>query len=94
MAAAWDRRLQAPGNGWSGSDKLRLSLCPNRPLELGFARVHRADGSLARSGAELDAGETVRLVFNTDDRTAVVDGVGLQPPTPPAARTKPRREPR
>jgi exodeoxyribonuclease VII large subunit len=90
MEAAFARRLKVAGDRLEQVDKLRLSLCPNRPLELGFARVHRADGSLARSGAELEAGESVRLVFNKDDRSAVVDGAP-SPPAAPSRRSAPRR---
>ena len=66
-------------------DKLRLSLNPDGPLKRGFARVHRADGSLARSGAALDSGEGVSLVFADATRQATVDGT---PASPEAKRPK------
>ncbi|HEX8234009.1 MAG TPA: exodeoxyribonuclease VII large subunit [Caulobacteraceae bacterium] len=69
-------------------EQLRLTLNPDRPLERGFARVERADGALARSGAELQSGEAVELVFANDRRSAVVDGQA--PASRPAAR-KPTR---
>jgi exodeoxyribonuclease VII large subunit len=90
MQTAFERRLQGASERLEQLEKLRLSLCPNRPLELGFARVHRADGSLARSGAELKTGEAVRLVFNADERAAVVDGApGTAPSPSPAAAHSP-----
>ena len=67
-------------------DKLRLSLSPNRPLERGFARVHHADGALARSALALVSGEAVRLVFADGDRGAVVDG---EPPPSRRSRADP-----
>jgi len=72
--AALERRLRAAGERLERLDALRRSLDPDRPLERGFARVHRAGGALARSGAELGAGEEVTLVFKHDHRKAVVDG--------------------
>jgi exodeoxyribonuclease VII large subunit len=81
MAGAVDRKLSAATERLSGLEKLRLSLDPNRPLELGFARVHHADGSLARSGAELIEGEAVRLVFAHDSRQALISDAAAPPPT-------------
>jgi exodeoxyribonuclease VII large subunit len=80
-------------------EKLRQSLNPDRPLSRGFARVHRADGSLARQGAALDRGEAVRLVFADATRNAVIDGQGVDPahpdqaeaPVAPAPRPRPRK---
>ena len=63
-------------------DKLRVSFNPDGPLKRGFARVHHADGGLARTAGALSAGEAVRLVFADGDRQAVVDGA---PPPPPSA---------
>ena len=68
------RRLGRAADVLTGLDKLRLSLNPDGPLKRGFARVHHADGSLARSAAALAAGEAVRLVFGDGERGAVVDG--------------------
>jgi exodeoxyribonuclease VII large subunit len=80
-----ERRLTRAGETLTNLDKLRLSLNPDGPLRRGFARVHRADGHLARAAADLSAGEGVRLVFQDGERGAVVDG------TPAAA--PPRRSP-
>ncbi|MAK83370.1 MAG: exodeoxyribonuclease VII large subunit [Phenylobacterium sp.] len=75
-------------------EKLRQSLNPDRPLSRGFARVQRADGSLALQGAALEAGEGVSLVFADATRSAVVDGDASSVPRPlPEARPKSRKPP-
>ncbi|WP_297506676.1 exodeoxyribonuclease VII large subunit [uncultured Caulobacter sp.] len=85
------RRLTRAEDQLTNLDKLRQSLNPERPLELGFALVRKADGSLARSAAELVSGERVNLKFKSGDRDAVIDGDGgLIPPTPAG---KPRLRP-
>jgi len=90
------RVVDASGERLVGLDKLRQSLDPNRPLERGFARVHRADGSLARSGAELQSGEAVTLKFARDERRAVVDGeaVNSERAQPAAAAPAPKKTPK
>jgi exodeoxyribonuclease VII large subunit len=82
MASALNRQISSASERLSALDKLRLTLNPDRPLEHGFARVHRADGRLARSGIELEAGEHLTLVFaHGDERRAVVTD-DLPPPAP------------
>ena len=81
---AIDRRLLRAEERLANLDKLRLSLNPDGPLERGFARVHHADGSLARRADALKPGEAVRLVFRDADRGAVIDGQA-------ATATKPRK---
>jgi len=71
----------------SGADKLRASLDPNRPLGLGFARVHRADGRLVRLGAELHPGELVALHFADTAVGARIEGEA----PPPVVTPKPVR---
>ena len=44
-------------------DQLRLSLDPDRPLALGFARVSRPDASLVTQGAQIKPHETLYLRF-------------------------------
>jgi len=68
------RRIDRAVERLTALDKLRLSLSPDGPLDRGFARIHHADGSLARSARGLASGEAVRLVFADGDRGAVVDG--------------------
>lgn len=54
--------------------KLLSSLSPRAPLERGYALIHRADGSLARSAPALSPGEALVLEFRDGKRSAVVDG--------------------
>ena len=69
----------------SALDKLLASYSPTGPLKRGYALVHRADGSLARSAAALNSGEAVTLELADGKRGAVVDGSGK----PAAPRSKP-----
>lgn len=87
LNAVAKRRLERETDRLVALDKLRLSLNPERPLELGFALVRKADGSIARSAAELTSGERVNLKFKAGDRDAVIDGEGgtFAPPAPVAA---------
>ena len=71
---AIDRRLLRADERLASLDKLRLSLNPDGPLARGFARVHHADGALARRADTLRPGESVLLVFGDGERGAVVDG--------------------
>jgi len=104
LPALWDRlqsaskrRLARAEDQLANLDKLRQSLNPERPLELGFALVRKGDGTLARSAADLVSGERVNLKFKSGDRDAVIDGEGgfvPPPPTPaPAPAPKPRPKP-
>ncbi|HEY2659025.1 MAG TPA: exodeoxyribonuclease VII large subunit [Caulobacteraceae bacterium] len=87
MAPAIERRLERASERLVALDKLRVSFNPDGPLARGFARVHHADGSLARSAADLRSGETVRLMFADGGRDAVVEGeAGASPPPKPAAK--------
>ncbi|MDO8378242.1 exodeoxyribonuclease VII large subunit [Phenylobacterium sp.] len=72
--------------------KLHASVDPSAPLKRGFARVHRADGSLVREGATLRSGEGVSLVFADVARQATIDGTPSAAPEPPPVR--PARPPR
>ncbi len=87
---AGKRRLQRDADRLSNLEKLRQSLNPERPLELGFALVRKADGALARSASDLLAGERVNLKFKNGDRDAVIDGDGVIHSVPPPA-LKPAR---
>ncbi len=81
------RHLARTAERLAGLDKLRTSFNPDGPLTRGFARVHHADGSLARSAAALASGEAVRMVFADGERGAVVDGAPAASP----ALSPPRR---
>jgi exodeoxyribonuclease VII large subunit len=98
---AAERRLDRLAERLTALGKLHASVDPERPLERGFARVTRADGSIVRQGAALASGEEVSIKFGDKvSRQAVIDGAGgasaPQPP-PTAARApakpKPRPEP-
>jgi exodeoxyribonuclease VII large subunit len=84
-----DRRLTRLADSVESLDRHRRALDPSGPLKRGFARVHRADGSLATLGATLNAGEAVSLVFADTAREAVIDGEAAVK----AARKKPSAPP-
>jgi exodeoxyribonuclease VII large subunit len=78
------RRFDADGARLEGLGKLLQTLNPKRPPRPGFVLLTRADGSLTPKGADLVAGETVRLMFEDVTREAVIDGRGAVPPAPTA----------
>ncbi|MDI1364888.1 MAG: exodeoxyribonuclease VII large subunit [bacterium] len=93
LNAAGERRLKRDEDRLTSLEKLRQSLNPRRPLDLGFALVRKADRSIVRSAASLGPGDWVSLQFGDGDRNAVIDGgeapaEGLVAP-PKAARPKP-----
>ncbi len=94
LRASGQRRLSRAEDQLTSLDKLRQSLNPERPLELGFALVRKSDGTLARSAADLVAGERVNLKFKLGDRDAVIDGQGAIPPPTPAPAPAPKPRPR
>ena len=87
--SAMNRRLEVQAQGLARLDQLRRSLDPNRPLTLGFARVHAKDGALIRSAESLSPGDGVKLVFADGVKSAHIDGEPLKPrrPTGPAPRS-------
>jgi exodeoxyribonuclease VII large subunit len=72
--------------------KLYASVDPERPLQRGFARVQRTDGSIVHAGASLVSGEELSIKFGDKvTRQAVVDGAAAEPPAvPKPARAKPK----
>jgi exodeoxyribonuclease VII large subunit len=88
------RRLERLSERLAALGKLHTSVNPDRPLDLGFARVSRADGSLVREGAALVSGEGVSITFaDRTTRDAVIDGeanVKAPAPRPVAAKAKPK----
>jgi exodeoxyribonuclease VII large subunit len=76
MQASVLRRLAQEAAGLERLEQLRRSVDPNRPLSLGFARVHRSDGALVTAAAGLSTGEGLRLVFADGDRDVTVNGTG------------------
>ncbi len=90
MPPAILRRLERDEERLTGLDKLRLSFNPERPLELGFALVHRPDGSIVRDGGALEAGEAVTLEFKGKvKRAAVIEGTPSPARSASGAKPKP-----
>ncbi|OHB30623.1 MAG: exodeoxyribonuclease VII large subunit [Phenylobacterium sp. RIFCSPHIGHO2_01_FULL_69_31] len=90
------RRLERLSERLDGLSKLYGSVDPDRPLQRGFARVARADGSLVHAGASLASGEAVAITFGDKvTRQAVIDGAGgaTPPPLTPAKPAKARPKP-
>jgi exodeoxyribonuclease VII large subunit len=73
LNAAGERRLRRDEDRLTNLEKLRQSLNPRRPLDLGFALVRKADHSIVRSAANLGPGDWVSLQFGDGERNAVVD---------------------
>ncbi len=73
LNAAGKRRLQRDDDRLSSLEKLRQSLNPRRPLDLGFALVRKADHSIVRSAAHLGPGDWVSLQFGDGERNALID---------------------
>ena len=70
-------------------DQVRLSLNPDRPLDLGFARVNRRDGSLVTSPATVQTGEALVLSFkNAQTLDVIATEPGAAPTVKPAAPSK------
>ncbi|HEX4709724.1 exodeoxyribonuclease VII large subunit [Phenylobacterium sp.] len=81
------RALERAGERFGALSKLYASVDPERPLQRGFARVTRADGSIVHAGAALASGEEVGIKFGDQvTRQAVIDG-----PAGEAAASKPTR---
>jgi exodeoxyribonuclease VII large subunit len=90
LAPATLRRLERASERLTSLDKLRLSFNPERPLDLGFALVHRPDGSIVRDGSTLQGGEAVTLEFKGKvKRGAVIEGAPPPARPAPAAKAKP-----
>ncbi|WP_296595825.1 exodeoxyribonuclease VII large subunit [Phenylobacterium sp.] len=96
LEPSFRRRLERLSERLDGLSKLYASVDPDRPLQRGFARVARADGSLVHAGAALTSGEEVAITFGDKvTRRAVIDGEGggASPVAPaPKARPKPKAE--
>jgi exodeoxyribonuclease VII large subunit len=75
------RKLERLSERLESLAKLYVSVDPDRPLQRGFARVTRQDGSLVRAGASLASGETIDIKFGDGaTRQAVVDGAMVDGP--------------
>lgn len=86
LGPAVTRRLERLSERLEGLSKLYASVDPDRPLQRGFARVARVDGSLVHAGAALASGEAVAITFGDKvTRQAVIDGAGEAAPAPVVA---------
>ena len=84
LQPAMQRRVERLAERLSGVAKLYVSVDPDRPLQRGFARVSRADGSLVMNGGLLASGEQVAITFGDKvTRQAVIDGAGGTPVAAP-----------
>ena len=90
LSEAFSRDLRQRQERLQRLEQLRLSLNPDRPLDLGFARVNRPDGVLVKSPAGVEAGEALILTFKGDQTLDVVAGSGG---TPPPAKAPPKPAP-
>ena len=91
LRPAAERKLERLSERLEALAKLYASVDPDRPLQRGFARVTRRDGSLVRAGAALASGEAVSIKFGDQvTREAVIDGPA---PTPAPKPAKPRAKP-
>jgi exodeoxyribonuclease VII large subunit len=90
LQPAMRRRLERVGERLESLAKLYASVDPDRPLQRGFARVTRGDGSIVHAGAALASGEAVAIKFGDQvTRQAVIDGAeGASAPPKPAARPR------
>src|SRR5690606_22908346 len=71
-------------------EQLRVSLNPDRPLDLGFARVNRRAGALVTSPDGVVDGEALTLTFKGDRKLEVTAGTdGVSAPAPAPAKRKP-----
>jgi exodeoxyribonuclease VII large subunit len=85
------RGLERASERLEALSKLYVAVDPERPLQRGFARVTRADGSIVHAGAALAGGEEVAIKFGDQvTRQAVIEGAAAAPPAPKPARPKPK----
>jgi exodeoxyribonuclease VII large subunit len=93
MRVGMERGLQRETQHLARTGQLLNSLNPDRPLDLGFARVHRADGGLVRRKAELGPGEAVALHFQVGVLGARIEDATTPAARPQQARPKPTAPP-
>jgi exodeoxyribonuclease VII large subunit len=86
MTEAMGRMLRLRGDRLKALEQLRLSLDPDRPLNLGFARVNRHNGDLVTSPAEVDPGAALILTFKGRQTLDVIANGKTEGTRPPVAR--------
>jgi exodeoxyribonuclease VII large subunit len=85
------RGLERASERLGALSKLYIAVDPERPLQRGFARVTRADGSIVHAGAALASGEAVAIKFGDQvTRQAVIEGAAADAPAPKAPRPRPK----
>ncbi|THD59268.1 exodeoxyribonuclease VII large subunit [Phenylobacterium sp.] len=85
------RGLERAGERLAALAKLYVSVDPDRPLQRGFARVTRADGSIVHAGAILANGEEIAIKFGDQvTRQAVIEGAAAEPAAAKPAKPKPK----
>lgn len=96
-AAAIQRLLAQRVERLNRINQVRVSLDPDRPLNLGFARVSHKDGGLITSAAAIQTGDVLELTFKGNATVEVVATEGSMPPQrpepKPAAVKKPSAKP-
>ncbi|WAC48538.1 exodeoxyribonuclease VII large subunit [Asticcacaulis sp. SL142] len=85
MDDAVQRQFKQRSDRLSSLEQLRQSLNPDRPLNLGFARVHRKDGALIASAAAVNANDALELHF----KDGIVDVVATTEAPPQTSLPKP-----
>ena len=91
LQPAAERKLDRLAERLEALAKLYVSVDPERPLQRGFARVTRADGSIVHAGAGLASGEDVAIKFGDQvTRHAVIEGAAAEPAPARPARPKPK----
>ena len=94
LGDAMERTLTQKADRLAALDKLRTSLNPDRPLDLGFARVNFKDGALVTSPDMAAAGDVLELTFKGQRKLDVTVGQDAPAPRPaPAARPAPIKKP-
>ncbi len=83
------RSLALKGERLRALDQVRVSLDPDRPLDLGFARVNRKDGALVTAPDMAAAGEILELTFKGERKLDVTVGHASAPK--PFAAPKPAK---
>ncbi|MBW8734630.1 MAG: hypothetical protein JF571_10040 [Asticcacaulis sp.] len=74
---AMARTMALKGERLRALDQVRVSLDPDRPLDLGFARVNRKDGALVTTPDMAAPGEVLELTFKGDRKLDVTVGHGM-----------------
>jgi exodeoxyribonuclease VII large subunit len=91
LRPAAERKLERLSERLGALSKLYVSVDPDRPLQRGFARVTRADGSIVHAGASLASGEAVAIKFGDQvTRQATIDGDAADLAKAKPAKSKPK----